>query len=425
MIRSTLNNFHNLTFGLLATKRKEVDAHLDPERPTKRPRNTMATQGHDTTTTGADGSLASNPDTSLHNSIGAITIEEYDPVISPPAHADIDTSASGSDKAKTPVVKTAIKRAATNHDLKASTEVVASGHAWPEQLRNLQHHVLSTARVMMKNILPVAAAGDGTAVPVPERQPVFPLMKLPRELRDMVYASYFHPLVQHSKRCRGVDHDPCSRWHWGGPPCLPQAINNDAPLGSLWIVSKRLYNEAMPIYFTTHHFCFSGLETLGRFITTIGPFPRQYIAKVNIHWEKSSKISTFDVHQTFRLLSECPNLKSLTFNIPPNYLLPAQYRPLPGQKTALQIRGLQDVAVKVYPHNNWILEENFAEARSRFAALGERLSVLKTPYTDAEIKRREALGIIKKETYRTCFDGEEKESRAERYKKRKLLKNFA
>ncbi|KAL8809482.1 MAG: hypothetical protein Q9223_007922, partial [Gallowayella weberi] len=309
-------------------------------------------------------SLASSPDTWIHGPTEVITTDDGDSVIS---LAGTDTSASGGNELEAPMAKTAIKKAATNYDLKASTDLVASGHTWSEQPRNLYHDVVAPAKVRTENIVPVMAAGDGTAIRVPARQSFFPLMKLPRELRDIVYTFHSQQFVRHPTNC-WCDHYGC-RWRRS----VLVVDKRDAAPENLWLVSKQLYNEAMPIYFNTHQFCFSNLGTLSTFIATSGPLARQHLANLCFYWETSSSISTFNVHQTFRLLSECPNLKRLTLNIPPSPL-------------------------------------NSFSARSRLDGLVERLSVPKTPYTDAEIKRREALGIIKKETYRTCFYREEEGS---------------
>ncbi|KAL8798508.1 MAG: hypothetical protein Q9200_007758 [Gallowayella weberi] len=436
MIRSSCNNFNCLTFGLIANRRKKVDAHLDPKRHTKRPRNAVVTERHDTTTT---GSLASSPDTWIHGPTEVITTDDGDSVIS---LAGTDTSASGGNELEAPMAKTAIKKAATNHDLKASTDLVASGHTWSEQPCNLYHDIVAPARVRTENIVPVMAAADGIAIRFPARQSFFPLMKLPRELRDIAYTFHSQQFVRHPTNC-WCDHYGC-RWRRS----VLVVDKRDAAPENLWLVSKQLYNEAMPIYFNTHQFCFSNLGTLSTFIATSGPLARQHIANLCFYWEASDSISTFNVHQTFRLLSECPNLKRLTLNIPPSHLIPSQYRSLPGQRTALRIRGLKDIVVKISGPDSWVLGLDFPQARSRLDGLVERLSVLKTPYTDAEIKHREALGIIKKEMYRTCFDreekgseekgsemgseemgseekaSEEKKSRAKRHKKWKMLKKL-
>ncbi|KAL8675974.1 MAG: hypothetical protein Q9224_007343 [Gallowayella concinna] len=181
----------------------------------------------------------------------------------------------------------------------------------------------------------------------------------------------------------------------------------------------------MPIYFSIHQFCFYRLETLGKFIKAIGPFPRQYITRICFFWGKYSKTPAFDVHQTFRLLSACPKLKDLVFFIHLNRLQRYWDRALPGQRTALQIRGIKDFVVRVTGDDERQSGLNSPQGRSRHAELVERLSVLKLPYTDAETRRREARGIIKKDTYRTSFDGTEQESRAQRYKKRKLSQKLA
>ncbi|KAL8664025.1 MAG: hypothetical protein Q9168_007989 [Polycauliona sp. 1 TL-2023] len=270
---------------------------------------------------------------------------------------------------------------------------------------------------------------EGSADHIPAKDVSFPFMKLPAELRVMVYKYHLFQAAEHpSGPCCAVVPGECAS---GGRVCRHGTVNQGVQPGNLWIASKTIYYEAMPVYFGS---ClqFSSIENLGKFFITIPNYYRQYITKVNLCFTKttktirSTKIDHFAVGQAFRLLSECPNLIEIGMSISQDEMKGLQVR-MEGRELGLEnlleeTRGIKKLNIKQpYATEEWLKEK----WQSRMVAeVEKRLSVLKEPYTRTELKRRKARGITKKIVPRTCFDGSEKESRAARYERRSRLKEI-
>ncbi|KAL8851953.1 MAG: hypothetical protein Q9221_003164 [Calogaya cf. arnoldii] len=260
---------------------------------------------------------------------------------------------------------------------------------------------------------------------IPAKQTSFPFMKLPIELRLMVYNYHFFQMVEHSSgRCYatyspvGVNETVCAST---GPICFLGITNKGVHPGSLWLASKTIYHEAMPIYFRNYRFHFTWFEDLNRFLTTIPYCHRQHITKISFGYRRHAKTRNFDIRRAFSLLSECPNLVELAIGV----LSPELHRDTtPGLKTLLQTRGISLLEIN---YVDWdYIERSAQDIQERLVTpLAQRLSVLKEPYSPAEMKRRNARGIAKGTTIlRTCFDGSETETRAARYERLKQLREI-
>lgn len=145
--------------------------------------------------------------------------------------------------------------------------------------------------------MPLATAGNATATDMAGEQAHFPFMKLPTELRVMVYNYHFFQAIEHlTPLCWAtVQPEDVAECTPGGPVCRLGVVNKGVHLGNLWIASKTIYHEAMPIYFSTHYFQFASIETLGDFLTTIPHYHRQHITKLRFNYSKTSKTNNFDV----------------------------------------------------------------------------------------------------------------------------------
>ncbi|KAI4268997.1 MAG: hypothetical protein LQ337_007532 [Flavoplaca oasis] len=269
---------------------------------------------------------------------------------------------------------------------------------------------------MAESTISVATA---RSIHLTEEQAPFPFMKLPAELRVMVYKYHFFQSAQHlAGHCEFAHERACGS---GGPACGLGIVNEYMHLGNIWITSKAIYCEAMPIYFGTHDFHFSCIGNLFKFLTNIPYYHRQHITKLSfVHTNggripKTARIDNFDIHQAFRLLSDCPNLIELGIclsGFEAHRIFQSQW----GLKTLLKLRGIETLR----------LEEVDGWADPRVPSLGRSLSVLKGPYSPAEEKRRQARGIVKDITLlRTCFDGSETDTRTARYERRGQLKEVA
>ncbi|KAL8975784.1 MAG: hypothetical protein Q9205_008079 [Flavoplaca limonia] len=182
-----------------------------------------------------------------------------------------------------------------------------------------------------------------------EEQAPFPFMKLPAELRVMVYKDHFFQSAEHlAGHCEFARQRACGS---GGPACRLGIVNEYVHLGNLWITSKAIYREAMPIYFGTHDFHFFCIGDLFKFLTTIPYYHRQHITKLSFVYTngcripKSARIDNFDIHQAFRLLSECPNLIELGIclsGFKTNRIFQSKW----GLKTLLKLRGIERLTLE-------------------------------------------------------------------------------
>ncbi|KAL8664024.1 MAG: hypothetical protein Q9168_007988 [Polycauliona sp. 1 TL-2023] len=234
-----------------------------------------------------------------------------------------------------------------------------------------------------------------------EMTPSFPFMKLPTELRIMIYNYHFFQAV-----------------------ALPRSagrfiVNQRVHLGNIWLTCKAIYQEAMPIYFSTQYFIFPSIGTLGRFLTTIPQFHRQHITKLCFGYSNIAPIAApnvttidiLDIKRTFDLLADCSNLTELCI-----YMVSPDIHQVLGSrlgfKSLLGVRGISRLQVD---------PPAFAPQdilTGPFATIEKRLAVLKKPYSAGEVKRREARGISKETVLRTAFDGSAIEAPPSRYPKR-------
>ncbi|KAL8848700.1 MAG: hypothetical protein Q9221_006310 [Calogaya cf. arnoldii] len=211
---------------------------------------------------------------------------------------------------------------------------------------SLNQHLDLAAHDREASTMPVATTGNVTTMDMAGEQAPFPFMKLPPELRVMVYNYHFFQPVEHLTphswtNFRPDDVPECIP---GGPICHLGIVNNRVHLGNLWVTSKTIYNEAMPIYFSTHYFQFASIESLGHFLTTIPYYHRQHITKLRLNYNKRAETNNFDIQQAGRLLSECPNLSELAIGIWCNNLLLNDRNIV--LKSLLQVRGIETLDIR-------------------------------------------------------------------------------
>ncbi|KAL8931540.1 MAG: hypothetical protein Q9216_007166 [Gyalolechia sp. 2 TL-2023] len=253
----------------------------------------------------------------------------------------------------------------------------------------------------------------------PEPPSVFPLLKLPPELRMMVYKFHFFQKPSHLNPIYCVAPKTCGV---GQSICRLAYVNHDVPLQQLWLSCKTIYDEAMPIFFSTREFRFENIERLGEFLTTVGPYHRQHLTSIGFDYEKAGATGAFDVHEAFRLLGECPTLKKLSIRIHSHYI-GRKRATLPGFSTLLKIRGIKNLEVTFFDAY-WIAYLYGPALDDAKKLVTNKIEKLKDPYSPAEMKRREAKGITKYSEPRTNFTSKT-ESRAARFSRRQQLKELA
>lgn len=108
---------------------------------------------------------------------------------------------------------------------------------------------------------------------------------------------------------------------------------------NVFLVSRTIYNEAMPTYFGENVFIFHSTDNFARFITSIGANSRWQLGRAKIHWKGTGSA------KAARLLGECFGLRHLTIQLPErnwvtcNSQAPYEAR-LSGMKDLLRVRGL-------------------------------------------------------------------------------------
>ncbi|CAF9922756.1 MAG: hypothetical protein HETSPECPRED_005141 [Heterodermia speciosa] len=215
---------------------------------------------------------------------------------------------------------------------------------------------------------------------IPHRKPtkdaapinVFPIMRLPWELRQRVYYLHF----QQPKK-RDVLGGECP----AGDRC-PIAVYNDyVPVRELILASKLIYREAMPIYYRTKTFTFKWIQNLWRFLRIIGPAQRSYVAHICFNLRGTR------ARHGYRLLADCPRLQSLEIVL-------GDFDPSQDNLEPLyRVRGLKSIKLTVLPYRNWVNPDDFKAA----------LQALLLPYDRALTPLGPARAFALDRTPRTYF----------------------
>ena len=208
---------------------------------------------------------------------------------------------------------------------------------------------------------------------------VFPLMRLPWEIRQRIYYLHFQ--------------QPKKQDAWGaecpaGDRC-PIAVYNDfVPVRELILANKLVYHEAMPIYYRTKTFIFESVQSLWRFLRIIGPIQRSHVAHICFTLRGTRE------RYGFRLLADCPRLQSLEIILSGSYRSPFVLNHL------LQVRGLKSVKLTVPP--NFVNLDHFKAS----------LEVLVMPYNEAVTPPGPARAFALQGKPRTYFGANESTKRA-------------
>lgn len=201
----------------------------------------------------------------------------------------------------------------------------------------------------------------------------FPFMRLPPELRRMVYQYVFY-------RKHVVFH--CQKY-------MKRYIAGYSTFMGMkpLMVSKQIYRESTATYLSETKFYFSEIPVLRRFLLAVGREGRELLTSIEFKYTRSGAVSTF------RLLRECTSLRSLgiTVRVESAPYVNNKHRLMrrSGIKQLLAIRGIQhldldDIRLKpvvrfVSPLGQGFDEEmrpHFEEDKAAFIAA---LQVLKLP----------------------------------------------
>ena len=231
----------------------------------------------------------------------------------------------------------------------------------------------------------------------------FELMKLPVEIRHMIFKEFL------------VMPNPIMFYGFGIPPCAIIKSAKEGPQTDGWptiedaeiirqssrlnifLVSKAIYCETIPLYFGHNIFSFESGHSLWRFASTIGPDSRWQLARVQCHW----------VHYCVRaakILTQCVGLRELSLELSFHSFgrvddSNSGYRLL-GMEDLLRVRGLNKLSLhtdgRCYcgscPGQGCI---NMARVECPFLTqIKYVLEVLKQPLDAREAKERGGKGYL-------------------------------
>lgn len=201
----------------------------------------------------------------------------------------------------------------------------------------------------------------------------FPFMKLPLELRNMVWKEL---LVMPGLIVMGS-----TKLRLGRPRVIP--IN---PIYGVFLVSKQIRQEAITTYFGNNEFIALDVAALAEFLYCIGPDACNLIRKIWIYYSRGKNAG-----KAFKLLTQCGSLRKIHFRIGCYYRTMYRAKKLPflkrpGIQSLLKIRGLEELDVKV----DWqgLMPCPFREVVEReMEDFLQALEILKKP-RDAKRQRR-------------------------------------
>ena len=172
-----------------------------------------------------------------------------------------------------------------------------------------------------------------------------------------------------------------------------------APVCQIFLVSKAVYREAVPIYFGCNLFKFHNLDNFYAFARWIGPDPRWQLRKIAVDYDGNAPA------RAVKFMVECVGLRELEINIRwwslskyPNVDQPLQVL---GQKDLLRIRGLEKIQVNFRGCISYY-RANAEATEAQYAAFRETLQVLKQPH-DARMLRRQEAKDFPQKARRTIF----------------------
>ena len=240
----------------------------------------------------------------------------------------------------------------------------------------------------------------------------FELMKLPVEIRRMIFKEnlvmpnpimFYRFGVLNGQQTHNIP--PCamirSAKEGTQTKCWPtiedaEIIRQSSRL-SIFLVSKAIYCETVPLYFGHNNFSFESGRSLWKFASTIGPDCRWQLARVQCYW------ASYCVRAA-KILSQCVELRELSLEISSESLRHVDdtffdYR-LVGMEDLLRVRGVNKLSL----HTDGLCYcGNDPKLRCTNAVRAECLSltqikyvleVLKQPLDAGEAKERGGKGFL-------------------------------
>ncbi|KAI4202900.1 MAG: hypothetical protein LQ350_002271 [Teloschistes chrysophthalmus] len=226
----------------------------------------------------------------------------------------------------------------------------------------------------------------------------FPFMKLPLEIRSMIYENVLRQPTNIKVEGRfgtflsGIDY---------------YAINDVATHCRIFLVSKAFYQEAMPIYFCCNTFSFAYTWVMYYVTRKLKVDYRRHFRSIKI----TGAWMGLHCRGAAKFLQGCVSLRHLSIRFDNSIF---RWVRVPGQKRVfkpwgvgelLKVRGIRDLEVKI-PH--------VVDFREEYETFIERLDVLKQPYSVAALRQQDKIDYPPKKAQRSVFGKANVVTRSER-----------
>ncbi|KAL8770740.1 MAG: hypothetical protein Q9209_003607 [Squamulea sp. 1 TL-2023] len=254
---------------------------------------------------------------------------------------------------------------------------------------------------------------DLPVAPISKQDGAFPFMRLPPELRRMVYQELLvipWPITVSR---------PYSFWH--PRPHLASITADDGrlrdycPLATCLILQacKVLHTEATPIYFGANTFNLEDLDALSFFLTKLKPESRRSITSLIVRYEGGHPA------RSMKLLRGCVSLRHLSLDCTWGTI---RYGDFPwysiyGLNDLLRLRGIQKLVIqkpKVSEDVIFFTQARWEKYWGNWQEFVQALEILKQPYTHAAIRQQDRKDYPPEKARRTFFGRANVVTRAEK-----------
>ena len=252
----------------------------------------------------------------------------------------------------------------------------------------------------------------------------FPFMKLPPEVRNMIYREFLEDTsiinliaLGDPKKVREVSGKPVlSRYDPGMPPVIPYSQGQFDPL-LLLRASKAIHDEAYPVYYGRNTFFCRGFAAL-----------RGFLGRLKREYRRNIRTLGFDMWgnpaaKSIRLLQGCASLQYLHIDCRGVRLWDnlRSDSVLPGYTELLKLRGIRSLQI-LRPVKNDIYRLGSqtyrilrpADTDAYWEQIIEDLQVLQQPRSEAMVRRQDCKDFPLENTKRTVYGKANVQTRSER-----------
>lgn len=278
---------------------------------------------------------------------------------------------------------------------------------------------------------PKDTKGVSTEEPAKVTDQAFRLMDLPLEVRIMIFKELLvMPGPVMFRRYVKAERDEADL------PAIPIPIINPQPFAGgqisylkidtskvilqepllrVFLASKTIYRETVPIYFGINVFSFETLQFFEDFVSKLGPECRWQLARLKIRYFGKAPA------RAIKRLLDCVGLRELELELfsysADSYEDIAPYAPLLyGVKDLLRVRGLRKLELdfSCYDHLPYFRYKEDFDPEKVKAAVIEQLQVLKQPQDPKKLKRLENKDFPARTMRRIVFGSANVVTRAEK-----------